>query len=562
MTQLTLAGPGAGKTQDLTNQINNKIKDGISQYAIQALTFSRKAAAVITERTMGRVEGRTFHGFANWIIRLGCKVRNVEPPEIIPEGDQEDLIKAAIEQAGHSFLEMEEVKSALNKMRVFNMPEEAFRPQVVEAAERYLALMDERNVMDFTRILERGARELYVPQVKNQLLNLLKAVLVDEGQDINPYLEYPLMAPFVDIMDLYSSPSQQIYTFRGANWGLLSKLLPDNLTIRTIQENYRSTPEIVSSSIHLAGPDASEMFSMRDSLGIPVKIYKSNRDSIGQTVQTLASIIKEWELRGIKPGKIAVLTRSSNNAQIKRGLTHYKVPLAEGSFFASEVVQGALAHLRLALYPTDPKALDMAMGFPGPALGMMTRSLLDKERITWDALAKLISNNEFAAQEQAKALRMYQRHAYYQNHLGRFQDGNSLPWIIKDLLIPLRDTLMKEGWFAAANEIDELAANSGEFDSLSRFVDYLRTEVEGVKYTENGVTITTIHKSKGAEYQGVIIPGWIAGNIPVESDDPQTEQNLAFVGMTRAKDRLALTVPGSPPSPYLRGMRDTSVIQV
>ena len=186
MTQLTLAGPGAGKTQDLTNQINNKIKDGVSQYAIQALTFSRKAAAVITERTMGRVEGRTFHGFANWIIRLGCKVRNVEPPEIIPEGDREDLIKAAIEQAGHSFLEMEEVKSALNKMRVFNMPEEAFRPQVVEAAERYLALMDERNVMDFTRILERGARELYVPQVKNQLLNLLKAVLVDEGQDINP----------------------------------------------------------------------------------------------------------------------------------------------------------------------------------------------------------------------------------------------------------------------------------------------------------------------------------------------------------------------------------------
>jgi len=203
------------------------------------------------------------------------------------------------------------------------------------------------------------------------------------------------------------------------------------------------------------------------------------------------------------------------------------------------------------------------MGFPGPALGMMTRSLLDKERITWDELANLISNNEeFAAQEQAKALRMYQRHAYYQTCLGRFQDGNSLPWIIKDLLGPLRDTLMKEGWFAAASEIEQLAALSGEFDSLSRFVDYLRTEVEGVKYTENGVTITTIHKSKGAEYQGVIIPGWIAGNIPVESDDPQTEQNLAFVGMTRAKDRLALTVPGSPPSPYLRGMRETSVIQV
>ncbi|HDN04757.1 MAG TPA: ATP-dependent helicase [Chloroflexi bacterium] len=371
-----------------------------------------------------------------------------------------------------------------------------------------------------------------------------------------------MMAPFLPITELYSSPSQQIYSFRGADWALLSNFLPDNLSIRTIRENYRSTPEIVSSSIHLAGPDASEMFSTRDSLGIPVKIYKSNRDSVHLTVQTIASIIKEWEQRGIGPDKIAVLTRSSNNAQIKRGLTHYDVPLAEGSFFASEVVQGALSHLRLALYPTDPKALDMAMGFPGPALGMLTRSLLDKERISWDELAKLISNDEFAAAEQAKALRMYQRHVYYQNCLRKFRDGNSLPWIIKDLLVPLRDTLMKEGVFAAANEIEQLAALSGEFDSLSRFMDYLRTEIEGVKYTEDGVTITTIHKSKGAEYQGVIIPGWIAGNIPVESDDPQTEQNLAFVGMTRAKDRLALTVPGSPPSPYLRGMRETSVIQV
>jgi superfamily I DNA/RNA helicase len=198
----------------------------------------------------------------------------------------------------------------------------------------------------------------------------------------------------------------------------------------------------------------------------------------------------------------------------------------------------------------------------GPALGMMTRSLLDRERITWDELTRLISQDEFAAQEQAKALRMYRHHAYYQDCLRKFQQGSSLPWIIKDLLAPLRDTLMKEGWFAAANEIDQLAALSSEFDSLSRFVDYLRAEIENVKYTESGVTVTTIHKAKGTEYQGVIIPGWIAGRIPVESDDPQTEQNLAFVGMTRARDRLALMVPGSPPSPYLRGMRETSVVQV
>ncbi|MCJ7715831.1 MAG: AAA family ATPase [Anaerolineales bacterium] len=67
MTRLTLAGPGAGKTQDLTDQINDRLKSGTNPYSILAITFSRRAACVITERTRGAVEGHTFHGFANWL---------------------------------------------------------------------------------------------------------------------------------------------------------------------------------------------------------------------------------------------------------------------------------------------------------------------------------------------------------------------------------------------------------------------------------------------------------------------------------------------------------------
>ena len=363
-------------------------------------------------------------------------------------------------------------------------------------------------------------------------------------------------------MDLYSSPSQQIYAFRGADWAGLSNLLPQNISVRTLSNNYRSTPEIVRSSTHLAGPDATGMISMRDSMGIPVNIYKSPRDSINQTVHTLTAIIKEWGQKGIKPSDIAVLTRSSKNAKIRRGLTHYGVPLAQGSFFASEVVSGALFHLWLALYPTDLKALDSAMSFPGPSLGMMTRSLIGSERVSWDELAWLISDEQFATQEQKKAMGMFQRHAHNQHVLRKYGGERKLGEVVRQILAPLRDTLLSEGWFKAAGEIEQIVSLSGEFDTLTKFADYYREQVESVKYTEEGVSVMTIHKSKGTEFQGVIIPGWIEGRIPVVSDDPQTEQNLAFVGLTRAKDRLALLVPGSPPSPFLRGMRETSVIQV
>jgi superfamily I DNA/RNA helicase len=182
--------------------------------------------------------------------------------------------------------------------------------------------------------------------------------------------------------------------------------------------------------------------------------------------------------------------------------------------------------------------------------------------MSWDELAWLISDEQFASMEQKKAMAMFQRHAHNQHVLRKYGGEGKLAEVVSQILTPLRDTLLREGWFKAANEIEQIVSLSGEFDTLSKFADYFREEVENVKYTEEGVTVMTIHKSKGTEFQGVIIPGWIEGRIPVDSDDPQTEQNLAYVGLTRAKDRLALTVPGSPPSPFLRGMRETSVIHV
>ena len=186
MTRLTLAGPGAGKTQDLTDQINARLKGGMNPYSILAITFSRRAAGVITERTKGKVEGHTFHGFANWVIRLGCSTRGEDPPEIIVDKEQDELIKKAIESVDYDFLELEEVKHALSRIRVLNVPREAIRPQVAEAADRYLEMLDAEKKVDFTRILERGARELRNPRVREQITSLYKAVYIDEGQDSAP----------------------------------------------------------------------------------------------------------------------------------------------------------------------------------------------------------------------------------------------------------------------------------------------------------------------------------------------------------------------------------------
>lgn len=562
MTTIIMAGPGAGKTQDLNNQINARIKEGTFPFAILAITFSRRAARVITERTGNAVEGRTFHGFANWLIRLGSGIRNEEIPTIIVDKEQERMLERAIMEAGDPYIEREEVQNALDEMRVFNRSKKEIRPDLLKAAERYLKILDSENKVDFTRILERGALELADPRVREKVLSIYKYVYVDEAHDMNPFLEYPLIQLFLDILTLYCSPSQQIYTFRGANWDKMVKLLPDETILRSLTENFRSTPEIVKASRYLAGPDAADMKPTRDSLGIPVNIYKMLQNDRDLDLQTMATIIKTWEKKELKLRDIAVLSRSGSTAKIKRGLTHFGIELATGSFFSEEAVVGALNYLWLALHPADPQALESAMGYPGPSLGLLTRSMLECDRVSWDELAWLISDSQFAATEQEKALNMFRRHARNHHVLLKYSNTGNVSVVVEQLLAPLHDTLLKEGWFPSASDVEQLVEMAGEFDTLPRFTEHLRREVENVKYTQDGVSVMTIHKSKGTEFRGVIIPGWIDGLIPADTDDPQTEKNLAYVGMTRAMDRLALTVPGTPPSPYLRGMRETSVIHV
>ncbi|TFH66310.1 MAG: hypothetical protein E4G90_04250, partial [Gemmatimonadales bacterium] len=193
MTEITMAGPGAGKTQALTDQINASLKEGTNPYSILPITFSRKAAKVITERTGNAVEGRTFHGFANWLIRLGCGIRNEDVPMIIADKEQERMIERAILEAGDPYIEREEAQQVLDEIRVFNRPKNEVRPDLLEAAERYLKLLDSENKVDFTRILERGALELADPRVREKVMTIYTEVLVDEAHDMNPYLDFPLI---------------------------------------------------------------------------------------------------------------------------------------------------------------------------------------------------------------------------------------------------------------------------------------------------------------------------------------------------------------------------------
>jgi superfamily I DNA/RNA helicase len=111
--------------------------------------------------------------------------------------------------------------------------------------------------------------------------------------------------------------------------------------------------------------------------------------------------------------------------------------------------------------------------------------------------------------------------------------------------------LNSEGDFQASRSINDLVAASVEFGSLKAYVEYLQTEVSRPREAE-GVQLSTLHAAKGREWDAVIIPGFQEGLIPLDGADLIEERNLAFVGMTRPRDHLTLTLNRTqPPSQFL-----------
>jgi superfamily I DNA/RNA helicase len=130
--------------------------------------------------------------------------------------------------------------------------------------------------------------------------------------------------------------------------------------------------------------------------------------------------------------------------------------------------------------------------------------------------------------------------------------------------LPLRQTISRllelseiptylngEGDFQATRSVIDLIEASMEFDALKDYVDYLQFEVSRPREAE-GIQLSTLHAAKGREWDAVIIPGFQEGLIPLDGADLDEERNLAFVGMTRPRFHLTLTLNRSkPPSQFL-----------
>jgi DNA helicase-2/ATP-dependent DNA helicase PcrA len=605
---LVLAGAGSGKTRVITHRIVRLLERGIPPSAIVALTFTNKAAGEMRERVasmLGQAGGRaakalvvsTFHSFGLHV--LGRERDAVGGNfTIFDQGDQTSLVKQLLRAAGadRAFDAQAVLARISNAKNAFVLPQDLTGRDGDEYDEitraiypRYEAALRAYKAFDFDDLVCRVA-QLWRDDAdaRARWQSKFLQVLVDEYQDTNrAQLEMLrlLAAPRNNVCAV-GDDDQAIYGWRGAdvrNVLDFDSHFPGARVVK-LEQNYRSTAPIldVANAVIARRVDAKwRKVLFTEKLGGP-----KTRLAVAPTPDAEASWVAREIRRALKeekrrPSEVAVLYRSNGQSRLveaalrEQGVVHRVVGGAQ--FFERKEVKDVLAYLKLALNPTDEISLRRVINTPPRGIGEATveKLALHAAKLRWplwqcvervDALDDVPN----AARDGCRALTECVAQARHELMVAKRRPSEVARGICErvelkgylDTSGPTGDAAAKrwanvEGVLSTLERREAREAEApGGPDGLAAFLHLLTLNVDSD--TEDGgdmVTLSTLHGSKGLEFDLVFLIGCEEGYLPhsrtidaratdvvdTGGGDIEEERRLFYVGVTRAKERLTLS---------------------
>lgn len=608
---MVMAGPGSGKTRVITQRIAFMIEQGVEPSSIIGLTFTNKAAEEMRSRLNQIVDANTvwlgtFHGFCVRLLRRYARL--VGLPESFSIYDVEDS-QAALKEALHEAkLDLTHVSLSTLANRISYFKNRLVTPEILVAEALssdehlvsqvypfYQQRLLKCGAVDFDDILMHVATLLRThPELRQQLDSRFRYVLVDEYQDTN-LAQYVIVRHLcVDYPNLAvtGDPDQSIYGWRGANIKNTSYLERDYPQLRVVrlQENYRSTPEILSIADCLIRNNelrkAKELVPSRESgATVRLAIYGTARQEAEDVADQIVTLINNDDY---KLSDFGVLYRTNAQSRlIEQALLRRQIPyqlIGGYRFYMRKEIKDLVAYLLLINNPADDVAFDRAVNTPPRGIGKQTVA-----KIADLASARQCSKLE-AVRYALKAGKLTKRtgkplETFVQiyDELSRMACG-PLVGLLQATLdrIEYREYLqkLKTGESDVLSNLDELLAEAHELDQLTLeqidgsqqsalevFLESaaLESDSDRLKIGSEAVTLMTLHAAKGLEFPVVYIMAVEENVLPhIRSrEDPlqlEEERRLLFVGITRAKDRLQLSCAKSRgfgnqatgvPSPFL-----------
>jgi DNA helicase-2/ATP-dependent DNA helicase PcrA len=581
-------------------------EEGVVPWRILAVTFTNKAAGEMRERLVALLGTaaaelwvQTFHAFGARFLRREAARAGLSPSfPIYDDDDQLRLVKGILAELGADDGETLTAREALS--RIDRWKGQALRPAETSPGEydvegqlarevyvRYEAALTRAGAVDFGDLLLRPVRLLEEDdRLRQRWSSRFEHLLVDEFQDTNAvqYRLLRLLAGGRGNVCVVGDDDQAIYRWRGANVENILGFDQDFPGARVVklERNYRSTRNVLDAAhavISRAARRREKRLWTEEGPGDPLALVVGQDEH--DEAERIARVVARERAGGTAGDEIAVLYRTNAQSRpIEAALRAARIPyvIVRGtSFYERAEVKDAAAYLRLALEPRSDLDLDRVVNKPPRGIGEKTLDRLHAHArargvALFDALAEVdaIEGLKPAARRALASLR--------EVLAGLARDVPAL-----DAGVAVQEVLGRTGLLARleaertddatdrAENLVELVAAAREFDEslvgappprdpdepvpppLARFLEQIALLGEADLPTPEGrVSLMTLHAAKGLEFTAVVLSGLEEGTFPrapfgdpsprEEAEAYDEERRLCYVGMTRAKRRLTLSL--------------------
>ena len=595
---LILAGAGSGKTRVLTHRVAYLMEEcGVNPYNIMAITFTNKAAGEMRERIDDMVGFgsesiwvATFHStcvriLRRYIDRLGYDTNFT----IYDADDQKSLMKDICKRL--------EIDTKIHKEKMFlnvisSAKDELIDPiefetraagdytkrRQAEVYKEYQKVLRQNNALDFDDLIFKTV-ELFKldKEVLASYQERFKYIMVDEYQDTNTaqFELIRILASKYKNLCVVGDDDQSIYKFRGANiYNILNfeKHFPDATVIK-LEQNYRSTQNILDAANgvianNVGRKDKALWTDNGKGEKINFEQLESGYEEADYIARDIASKVRKGEYT-YKDSAILYRTNAQSRLFEEKFIVSnipYKI-VGGVNFYSRKEVKDILAYLKTIDNGRDDLAVKRIINVPKRGIGAtsiskVTTYALEHEMPFYNALR--VAGDIPGLGKAAEKIRPFV--LFIQSMRAKLDNGGTLTQLILEILESTGyvEALEAEGTEEAQERIeniDELISKissyeeSEEHPTLSGFLEEvaLIADVDELDEKSDYVVLMTLHSAKGLEFPNVYLAGMEDGLFPsymsITSDDASTEleeeRRLAYVGITRAKERLTITAARS-----------------
>ena len=583
---LVSAGAGSGKTRVLTHRIAHLITDqGISPFAILAITFTNKAADEMRGRVVdlvgpvaNRMWVRTFHSACARILRR--EAERLGYPTGFSIYDQADSVRLtryvmadlgldtrrSTPQSVHGRISA--AKNDLIGPGAF--AETAARParlaaETAQVYAEYERRLHRAGAMDFDDLLGQTVRLFREhPDVLAGYQDRFQHVLVDEYQDTNRAqndLVLMLGARHRNVF-VVGDADQSIYRFRGATMRNILDFEDafEETTVILLEQNYRSTQNVLDAAnaviAHNLGRHPKRLWTDADR-GEPITWYRATDED--DEARWVVREIGRLATDGYALSDIAVMYRiNAQSRALETALNGEDLPyqvIGATAFYDRREVRDALAYLRAVVNPADEVSLKRVLNVPRRGIGDRSVERLDAWAVGTGLPFSEALRRPAEAGVSGAALAGLERFTALLDEAAGWLDGGPGPAL--DFLLTRSGYLeelyaaSEEGGMEAEGRLENLAellGSANEHETVGEFLEQtaLVSATDDLDPDESKVVLLTAHAAKGLEFPVVFLCGLEEGMFPRMQalDDPEEmeeERRLAYVGVTRARERLYLS---------------------